>query len=642
MSDISFIYVNDYKSIKKQSFNFDGEYYFTFDPTSKEVTCTKNRGYISNYFNQPEEHRKSEITNITAIIGQNGSGKSTFLEFLAMTFRSWGNFHPAYAAIKDVIIIRIQNFVHITYGKTAVFRAIESDNERWSLTPESLDELSTDYHNHPKEAQNNQFMKGIILPIYYSSSLTDRVHQTEVGQWDIVNVSNTYMYYASQIPVEYDKVTRTQYRRLKHPGNFILEDNLRNIIFLKENSEKKYLPKMFRTYNYFSIAVRQGLSNESTFKQLFIELYKKYEPKNDIEFLRLQIVAATIHGLVHPRKNNSPPDARENYMAQFNQYLSQDLSLEDLILRFLVNHEFRNTKQAHEFSGSRFYMFDYRVKEKEEFVKYLFKTFLPEQFREVTNKALENFKHNIQGQKSNITNVFFNPFRYFVKLEYGQEFCDLYKNILEELTSDFIEISFELSAGETAFLTFFSRLHYGFKSAVNAKDTKSECLPTELFKKILLIIDEAEIYFHPQWQKEYLSVLIEYVRNLFEGIPVQIVVSSNSPFITSDLPAYNIIFLEPNNEGNCIVSSSQNHKNTLGANIYQLFQDAFYLKDGFMGNVADRKIQEVFEKLCLSKRKFMQLSPEERTNINQIISNIGEPGIRSRLEQLYIKHTLRQ
>jgi len=73
--ELLYVWIEDYKNIYRQGFNFSPKYRFHFDYESKELTCEENTDFIDDFFG-------NEISNVTAIIGENGSGKSTVLEFL--------------------------------------------------------------------------------------------------------------------------------------------------------------------------------------------------------------------------------------------------------------------------------------------------------------------------------------------------------------------------------------------------------------------------------------------------------------------------------------------------------------------------------------------------------------------------------
>lgn len=81
--EILFIWLFDYKNFKEQGFNFSSEFIFNVEKEGKksyQLNISKNKNFIPNFF------EKSNILNVTAIIGQNGSGKSNILDFIKNSF----------------------------------------------------------------------------------------------------------------------------------------------------------------------------------------------------------------------------------------------------------------------------------------------------------------------------------------------------------------------------------------------------------------------------------------------------------------------------------------------------------------------------------------------------------------------------
>ncbi|MDM1501989.1 ATP-binding protein [Myroides marinus] len=123
-----------------------------------------------------------------------------------------------------------------------------------------------------------------------------------------------------------------------------------------------------------------------------------------------------------------------------------------------------------------------------------------------------------------------------------------------------------------------------------------------VYKEINLVCDEIELYFHPEYQRVFVKELIR-ILSYFEEMKYNILLSTHSPFILSDIPSQNVLKLK---EGKPM-RYEDNIKNSFGANIHDLLADEFFLKDGFMGEFAKEKISSVIKFLYL-KNSIVELN----------------------------------
>jgi hypothetical protein len=74
--ELLYIWIEKYKNIHRQGFNFSPKHHFEFDFDKEELTH-KEKDY-----NLPNDFFGDNIVNVTGVIGKNGSGKSNLLEFI--------------------------------------------------------------------------------------------------------------------------------------------------------------------------------------------------------------------------------------------------------------------------------------------------------------------------------------------------------------------------------------------------------------------------------------------------------------------------------------------------------------------------------------------------------------------------------
>ena len=153
----------------------------------------------------------------------------------------------------------------------------------------------------------------------------------------------------------------------------------------------------------------------------------------------------------------------------------------------------------------------------------------------------------------------------------------------------------ELSSGEQQLIHSIQSVLYhinNIQSVHNSNDNGRV-----KYNYINIIFDEIELYFHPEYQRKFINELLNSFERLDlgkkgEGIQgINIIFSTHSPFILSDVASSNILML--NKKGNKEKNSPK--IKTYGANIHELLGDSFFLENGYVGEFAKRKIEELIE-----------------------------------------------
>lgn len=195
-------------------------------------------------------------------------------------------------------------------------------------------------------------------------------------------------------------------------------------------------------------------------------------------------------------------------------------------------------------------------------------------------------------------------------------------------TKDNIDILGSISSGEKQLIYSVSTILYHIIN-LNSVDKSDMCK----YRYINIILDEIELYFHPEYQRRFISHLLDSIKNLnitnIEAI--NILFLTHSPFILSDIPSENTLCLENGN-----IMAEQNSNNSFAANIHDLLADEFFLsEEGFMGEFAKKKIQELIRFLDEKNKKRNRKWNEK--NALPFINMIGEPMLRETLRELYFE-----
>lgn len=148
-----------------------------------------------------------------------------------------------------------------------------------------------------------------------------------------------------------------------------------------------------------------------------------------------------------------------------------------------------------------------------------------------------------------------------------------YADYFQDLVS--IELG-QMSTGEMAYLTLMARL--------------CDNLETSEHKDVLLFLDEAETTLHPGWQKQLVYNIIWYFEHFATRLRVHVIFASHSPMLLSDMPFENVT----------ILGTKKDHASdvkTFGANVFDLYRASFGMDTGVFGMIARKKLDALLDKI---------------------------------------------
>ena len=145
----------------------------------------------------------------------------------------------------------------------------------------------------------------------------------------------------------------------------------------------------------------------------------------------------------------------------------------------------------------------------------------------------------------------------------------------------------KLSSGEQAFLNLLSRLYYGITLQPMRKGDDNPSL---------ILLDEAEIGFHPNWQRQYIDLVLKFLQMMMvrAGVDFQVVITSHSPIILSDIPRCCVTFIR--RDENSGLTANKEEEETYGENVFNLYRRAFFMEDGLVGSFASARLRQLFDK----------------------------------------------
>lgn len=145
-----------------------------------------------------------------------------------------------------------------------------------------------------------------------------------------------------------------------------------------------------------------------------------------------------------------------------------------------------------------------------------------------------------------------------------------------------------------------------------------------------LVVDELESGMHLEWSRSLINFLVNYINeiNKVGGMNFQLIFTTHSPYMLSDIKPGNVIMIEKNQEAG--YSEGKVLQNTFAKNIQEIMKEN--LIDNIYGDFALAKINSMIERLNGEE--------EQEGNEEELLKEIhliSEPILRNKLLEMYDK-----
>lgn len=235
--------------------------------------------------------------------------------------------------------------------------------------------------------------------------------------------------------------------------------------------------------------------------------------------------------------------------------------------------------------------------------------------------------------------------RYRLKISSSSDFSFLYNFVQKNTDKCLCTLDFlGLSSGQYAKLTLFSKLFFesdhekvkGIQEALartrsyvkyyNIDDISPAYLSHNQNENLMILLDEGDMYFHPEWQKSFICNIKSLLNHAFNGHEIvktiHLLITSNSPFIMSDIPLEHTI----------VLGEGYKMKQTYAQNIHDILKSSFFMYNGTLGELAQRHVKKLINQI-----QGENVTEADRQYIKKSINMIGEPLIRYKLDSMYKK-----
>ncbi|MFS9242751.1 AAA family ATPase [Streptococcus infantis] len=179
--------------------------------------------------------------------------------------------------------------------------------------------------------------------------------------------------------------------------------------------------------------------------------------------------------------------------------------------------------------------------------------------------------------------------------------------------------NYHMSTGEGNIIEIFSQLY----TYLSMHEESSE--------DIILLVDELESGMHLEWSRRLIQILIDNLSEILEdegkGRKIQLIFTTHSPYMLSDIKPGNVIMLEKNQETG--YSEGKVLQNTFAKNIQEIMREN--LIDNIYGDFALAKIDSM---ISILNGEVQEGNEEE---LLKEIHLISEPILRNKLLEMYDK-----
>ena len=551
MNHICYFYIFEYKSLHNMGISLDARY--TYEMKDKVLTVRENEKYVKGLW--PEG-----VTSLAAIVGNNGAGKTTFLEaMLHMLAEGSGVYRP------NAIVV-YENMGQLSaYMPNGCDYRIEGVKSVHNGEVSGVPKASLFYYSP-------YFRPYQSLHIPGQGELKGVYNATDT--WKLVNDLLTY----SNI----DTLTGPQNLRM-HLNAIVAQDNNRIALMLVDEELRALLPKkMLPRYiilspnfaGYYNI--EDKAHNYETYRELALSV-PQFDQYKEGDFMRF-ISAYFFNCAAEIGKD---PKAVLSMHKEWMDSLRRETKAYDSLNAIIEKHPDAESDLVPMLNALAFLEHDCKYDENSHAI--YIDTYDKESPR-LIREMMYHFSNNMRFLVGHLYDISYSHENYTFT---------------------------QPSSGELDMLKLFSRLYEAtFIQPI---------IRGNLYTPQLILIDEAENSYHPEWQRQFVDRLLKVLHAIYEKnrvrfenekdiskrkkpVKFQVVMTTHSPILLSDIPRICTNYLEKSSITGEVIMNTDVHE-TFGTNIFDLYRYSFFLHDGMVGAYASERLTKLQKSIKAGKDK---------------------------------------
>lgn len=573
------------------------------------LKISNNSTYIPSFF----KLKNDQLDNLSAIVGKNGIGKTTLLNL-----------------IRSII-----NETYHDYPHNNSLIIIEKNNEPYIYYNNLEKELTITFNNKPIKLST---INGKIKTIYYSPvfnySYSQNYNPDESFDISFDNIlyhdlTSSKKMESSKNGWEFSPNEELIFKNSLRQLDFLNSKEVRNSSTIKSLFDINY-PNQFKIYirGYHNSDEDEDWNTPMQFRPILKDIKEKLkeEIKNwhkisnqlDINkyLLKLYSIRAFLT-ILFEKMEQKNSFLQEGYI-EYDKNKFKTSNALDLFFYFIENAQINYNKEYKNiFKANHIYqLFDklYETIDKVEQERLIQKDFVYSSYED-TILLLELQKAYI----SDLSNYFY----LFYKTNNKEiELSDRVEGFLH-----FYPFDRKLSSGQHSFLNLFSRIYWCIKNIDFSQQKKNT--------HFVLLLDEGDLTFHPDWKRKYVKMLVDVIpvlfKETFNNISIEIILTTHDPLTLSDIPRTNVNYLISKNNKTIILNSENENipNKTFGANISEILAHSYFLEDGLIGDFSYDKIRQVINWLNDTKNN------KNSNYYKALIKLIDEPIVQLKLSEMY-------
>lgn len=586
------------------NYKFKREHVDNHHSTINEIAV--NKDILPGIYNIKRDYGDDLNVNISAIVGKNGCGKSSLIELLYVFLYNI-SLYTGVLSKRDENGKAIRNKVkdiNIEVYFTSEFGFIKC------LRCHGEDYQIRIFNSENKFVKSNELKHDDLKELFYTISINYSHHALNsnlVGEW-IENVFHKNDSY--QTPIVINPFRDEGKIDINNEDDLVKSRILANLIFSHkgrdENGLVQLLPDKFIKSLKFSLDISKGKISTGDKKldnllkdkthdivQIIFNVFNiksRVESETDDKYLQVayKYIVGKLYSIHKKYKTFNMSEFEYVYLNPDNSYSINIQKLEALIIEIINN-------QSH---------ITFKIKQALNFIVN-YKREIITSGKYISISDLDDYVNNRRNDDMVIDYVPPSFFKFDIKFNKGRNYSSL-------------------SSGEKQRIYSTATMLYHL---YNLNSVKGDSSGLTKYTSVNIIFDEVELYYHPEWQRQFVSTILESIQLIH--IPfinsLNLIFVTHSPFILSDIPSNNILYLKENG----IPESEERYEKTFGANIHEILGSSFFLNQSFIGEFALKIIQKLIAFYEGKNSEFTELTSQE------LIDSIDDDIVTMRLQDMH-------